>query len=323
MDLPFSRMLKRLACWLAVALTTVAMSAQLLYWRDMRRAYDRVHGRSQLISSPYGDIEFTGGGSGPPVLVIHGSGGGFDQAEVLARAVLGDQFHWIAPSRFGYLRSTFRPGATFDDQAHAYAFLLDRLRIDRAAVVALSHGGPSALLFAVLHPERVTSLTLISAGVASSTDPSQSSADQKGDALAWVFQRDYRYWAITTALRRRFLGVMGVSDAVINGLTAEQRRLADEVIDSMNPVSLRAAGVTFDNRGAMPNERIAAIRAPTLVLHAKDDGLQLYRHAEFAATTIPEARLVGFERGGHLLVAVEQPAIKTLIERHILEHASP
>ena len=28
-------------------------------------------------------------------------------------------FRWIAPSRFGYLRSTFRRGSTFDDQAHA------------------------------------------------------------------------------------------------------------------------------------------------------------------------------------------------------------
>jgi 2-hydroxy-6-oxonona-2,4-dienedioate hydrolase len=67
--------------------------------------------------------------------------------------VLGEQFHWIAPSRFGYLRSTFHDGTTFDDQAHAYAYLLDRLGVKRVAVVALSQGGPSALLFAVLHPE--------------------------------------------------------------------------------------------------------------------------------------------------------------------------
>jgi pimeloyl-ACP methyl ester carboxylesterase len=134
----------------------------------MRRAYERIEGRSRLISSPYGDIEYLEGGSGPAVLVVHWSGGGYDQGELIVRAVLGDGVHWIAPSRFGYLRSTFHDGATFDDQAHAYAHLLDRLHIQRAAVVALSHGGPSALLFAVLHPERVTSLTLISAGVASS-----------------------------------------------------------------------------------------------------------------------------------------------------------
>ena len=48
---------------------------------------------------------------------------------------------WIAPSRFGYL--------------------LDHLGIKKVAVVTLSHGGPSTLLLAVLHPERVSSLTLI------------------------------------------------------------------------------------------------------------------------------------------------------------------
>lgn len=308
--------------WVAITVVLVAAGTLAWYIRDMRRAYQRTRGASEVVSSAFGDIEYTEGGGGPAVLVIHGSGGGFDQGELLARAVLGDEFRWLAPSRFGYLRSTFRAGATFDDQAHAYAVLLDHLRIDRVAVVALSHGGPSALLFAVLRPDRVSSLTLISAGVAPSVDANQAQANQRGDALTWVFQRDYRYWAVTTAFRRRFLGLMGVSDAVIAGLTEEQRELADRVVEFMNPVSQRSAGVRFDNQAAMPNERIAAIRAPTLILHAKDDGLQIYRNAEFAAATIPGARLIGFERGGHLLLAVEQPTIQREIGRHILAHVA-
>jgi pimeloyl-ACP methyl ester carboxylesterase len=309
--------------WVAITAVVMAAGTLAVYIRDMRRAYQRTRVGGKVVSSTYGDIEYAEGGAGPAVLVIHGSGGGFDQGELLARAVLGDGFHWLAPSRFGYLRSTFHAGATFDDQAHAYAVLLDRLAIGSVAVVALSHGGPSALLFAVLHPDRVTSLTLISAGVASSIDASQAEANQKGDALTWVFQRDYRYWAVTTAFRRRFLGLMGVSDAVIAGLTTEQRELADRVVEFMNPVSQRSAGVRFDNLAAMPNERIAALRAPTLIVHAKDDSLQLYRNAEFAATTIPRARLIGFERGGHLLLAVEQPTIRSETQRHILAHVRP
>jgi pimeloyl-ACP methyl ester carboxylesterase len=316
-----ARIAKRFLSWLAIALAVAAAGTSALYVRDMRRAYDRIRGKSAVVSSPFGDIEFAQGGIGPAVLVIHGSGGGFDQGALVVRAVLGDRFHWIAPSRFGYLRSTFRAGATFDEQAHAYAYLLDHLRVKKAAVVALSHGGPSALLFAVLHPDRVTSLTLISAGVASSSAANQAEASQRGDALTAIFQRDYRYWAVTTALRTRFLELMGVTDAVIAGLTPEQRELADQVIDFMNPVSLRSAGVTFDNRAIMPNERIAAIRAPTLILHAKDDTLQLYRNAEFAAATIPGARLASFERGGHLLMAVERTSVQALIEEHILAHA--
>jgi len=312
--------LRRVLVGVSAATVVAGVSTVVLYRRDMATAHERVRGHSQLITSPYGDIEYSAGGSGPPVLVVHGSGGGFDQGELMVRAVLDDHVHWITPSRFGYLRSTFTAGATFDEQAHAYAHLLDHLGIDRAAVVALSHGAPSALLFAALHPERVTSLTLISAGVASSNDVAQQQANRQGDALTWIFQRDYRYWAITTAFRRWFLGVMGVSDEVIDRLTPAERRLAAEVIDLMNPVSLRAAGVRFDNQAAMPNERITAIRAPTLILHAKDDTLQQYRHAEFAAVSIPGARLVSFGRGGHLLMAVEQSAIRARVGAHIAEH---
>ncbi len=116
--------------------------------------------------------------------------------------------------------------------------------------------------------------------------------------------------------------LMGANDAVIANLTPGQRELVDRNIDYMNPVSLRSAGAAFDNRAAMPNERIAAVRAPTLIFHAKDDTLQLYRNAEFAASTIPGARLVSFQRGGHLLVIIEQPTIKAVTQKHILDHTS-
>lgn len=315
--------LKRVLLGTAIAGGLLLAGAWAAYTRDMRRAYERIEGRSKVVSSPYGAIEYSEGGSGPAVLVVHGSGGGFDQGELIVRAVLGDRVHWIAPSRFGYLRSTFHNGATFDDQAHAYAHLLDQLQVQRVAVVALSHGGPSALLFAALHPQRVTSLTLISAGVASSNDAEQAQANQQGNALTAIFQRDVRYWAFTKTFRGWFLELMGATDDVIDELTAEQRALVDELIDGMNPVSPRAAGVTFDNAAAMPNERIAAIRAPTLILHARDDTLQRYRNAEFAAATIPGARLVSFARGGHLVLAVERPALQRLIAQHIAAHANP
>ena len=312
--------MSRILNWSVVASTAVVALFTAAYLRDMARAYGRVRGRSTVVPSSCGDIEYTEGGSGPPVLVIHGSGGGYDQGELLVRALLGDRFRWITPSRFGYLRSAFREGATFDDQAHAYARLLDRLGVDEVAVVALSHGGPSALLFAALHPERVSSLTLISCGVASSDTPDQAQAGRRGDLLMTVFKHDALYWGLTKLFKRRLKELMGADGAVIAGLTREQRALVDQVIDHMNPVSPRAAGAAFDNTAALPNERIAAVRAPTLVFHARDDTLQLFHNAEFAASTIPDAKLVSFERGGHLLLSVEQATIRRAMQRHILDH---
>jgi len=238
------------------------------------------------------------------------------------QAVLGDQFHWIAPSRFGYLQSTFNEGATFDDQAHAYAYLLDRLGIEKVAVVAISHGGPSALLLAVLHPERVSSLALISAGVASSDATDQAQANRQGEMLVTIYRYDPLYWTVTNLFKKQFLELMGADDTVIAGLSPQQREMSEQLIDYMNPASPRAAGAAFDNKAAMPNERIATITAPTLIVHATDDTLQLYHNAQFAAATIPGATLVSFDRGGHLLMIVEQSTISTVVQKQILDHVS-
>lgn len=307
----------RILRWATIGSAAAVAYASWAYRRDIKCHYERVRARGTVIPSPYGDVEYTTGGSGPAVLVSHGAGGGYDQGELIAQAVLSDEIRWIAPSRFGYLRSTCHAGATWDDQAHAYAYLLDHLGVDRAAVVALSQGGPSALLFAVLHPERVSSLTLISCGVAPSSAQDQARANQKGAMLKAIFRVDLVYWAITRLFRRQLMGLMGASEAVIAGLTPYERGLVDRVVDYMNPVSLRSAGAAFDNGTPLPGGRIAAIEAPTLIVHATDDTLQLYHNAEFAAATIPGARLERFERGGHLVMAVEQAAIRAAVQQHV------
>jgi pimeloyl-ACP methyl ester carboxylesterase len=121
--------------------------------------------------------------------------------------------------------------------------------------------------------------------------------------------------------KEQFMKLMGASESVIADLTPSQRLSVGRIIDYMNPVSLRSPGVTFDNTTELPGERIAAIMAPTLVLHARDDTLQMYHNAEFAARTIPDAKLVSFEHGGHIVVVVEQATIRTAVRQHILTHA--
>jgi pimeloyl-ACP methyl ester carboxylesterase len=311
---------RRRLAWVAVGLAGGVALGYATYRHEINRAYERVRGQGKVIPSPFGDIEYAEGGAGVPVLVSHGSGGGYDQGQLIAETFLDDRFHWLAPSRFGYLRSTSRAGATFDDQAHAYGALLDHLNLDQVAVIALSHGGPAALLFALLYPERISSLTLLSAGVAATGATAQAEANRKGNALTTIYRHDWLYWLVTRLFRRQFLGLMGASQEVIAGLTSAQRELVERIVEEMNPVSPRAAGVTFDNRAALPGRRIATIRAPTLIVHAADDLLQLYDNAAFAAETIPRARLLRFERGGHLLLAVEQPTIRTAVQEHILQH---
>jgi len=304
----------------AVALVAIIALVAVFFLRDMHRAYARLQSGSELVRSPLGDIEYVRRGTGTPVLVVHGSGGGYDQGELVAEAVLGDGFEWIVPSRFGYLRSTLTAGATWDEQAHVYAYLLDRLGVDRVAVVAMSHGGPSALMFAAMYPDRVASLTLVSCGVAPLTTAAQADANRKGALLRAIFAHDLSYWLVSRLLRKQLLELIGASAAVAAGLDTPRRSLVERFVDYMNPASLRAEGVVFDNETPLPGERIRAITAPTLVLHAKDDTLQLFANAEFAAAAIPDARLMAFERGGHVVAIVEQAAVRAAVRAHIERH---
>jgi len=278
----------------------------------------RITGRSAVLPSPFGPLEYGEGGEGAPVLLVHGAGGGFDMGELMAEVLLGEGFRWIAPSRFGYLGSGVPEGAGPELQAHAFAWLLDTLEIDRVGLVALSAGGPAALHFALLYPDRVSSLTLLSAGVTRVTDAAQDDADWRGRALVRLYSWDFPYWAFTKLFRKQFLGIMGANAQVVRTLTSEQRMWVTRLIDSMRPVSLRAPGVRVDHHQALPGDVIAGIRLPTLIVHAEDDGLQLFENARFAAAMIPDARLMAFPSGGHLVMITEVATIRRRLREHLL-----
>src|SRR5215218_9593374 len=109
---------------------------------------------SRVVETECGPIEYATYGEGPPVLMVHGIFGGFDQGLVFARGILGERLHSIVPTRFGYLRTPMPHGASPASQADAHACLLDALGVERVAVVGTSSGAASAIQFALRHRER-------------------------------------------------------------------------------------------------------------------------------------------------------------------------
>ena len=288
---------------------------------DVQPNRERLLNSSDTVTTEeFGDIEYAVQGKGLPVLLVHGAGGGYDQGLFLGENYVGDGHRFIAPSRFGYIRSSIPENGSPAAQADAYAALLDTLGIERVAVVAVSDGGPSALQFALRHSERCAALVMLSAK--SKSPPPETTL--QGLVFQSVFRSDYLFWLITEYARPLLLTVFGVSGDVQEQIPARSRQLASDVMDSMNPKSLREDGIYHDRDtlAVLPEEvfRLEQITVPTLVVHAVDDGLQPYSHGENTATKVPDAKFLSYEQGGHLLLLQlddVREKVAAFHERHI------
>lgn len=243
-------------------------------------------------------VEYLEVGKGPPVLVVHGIWGGFDQGIASAGHAL-DRYHRIFVSRFGYLGSEMPPGATVDMQADSYADLLDGLAIPKVAVIAYSAGSPSAIQFAIRHPDRVKALILVSPAA-----PGPVDVTLPPRWLAEIaFRSDFLFW-LTTRFGFGFLErMMGVPKTL--PLRERDRRFVRELGAGILPVSRRYRGALFDtyrSNAAVQEARIEDIEAPVLVVAAKDDPLALFENSRGLARRIRDAELHVVPDGGHLLL---------------------
>jgi len=252
---------------------------------------------SRLAETSRGPVDYADVGSGEPVLVVHGIFGGRD-AGLTSFDDLVPHRHVIAPSRFGYLASAMPPRATPAWQADVFADLLDTLEIDRIDVVAFSAGTPSALQFALRHPDRLRRLVVMSGAWPGSFGRAP------GVIETVVYRSDVAMWLARTCggpvLRRLIAGIPKDFP-----LPEEHRSEIDRLIDTVFPVRERFRGAIFDactgnlDVDTYPLESIAA---PTMIVHSRDDTLAPFEPARLAASRIPQAQLVAHETGGHLML---------------------
>lgn len=290
------------------------------YRRDIRSAEERLQGLgSQVIDTDCGPIEYATFGEGDPVLVVHGILGGFDQGLVIARGNVGSHFCSILPSRFGYLRTPLPDSPTPAGQADAFACLLDALGIKQAAIIGTSAGGTSAIQFALRHPDRCSALVLFS-----SNAPGETEAVLPPKALAKVlFNSNFTFWLATTYFSSSLRSTMGVPQGF--DLTPEFEDEVGEVMKTILPVNPRSDGALFDmyvsNLDINTGYPLEKIRVPVLIVNAVDDPLTLYKNARAAADTIPGAKLVTIENGGHMMLGHEEK-IRSAIVSFLSEHTS-
>jgi len=300
--------------FLLILLMLAAAGVYAIFARDLSGARSRLAGLSQTIDTSLGIMEYAMIGDGEPALIIHGAGGGFDQAIDIAGVLAGRGYRLIAPSRFGYLGSPLPTDLVTAMQADAYAELLDRLGVSRAFVIAISAGAWSAMKFAIRHPQRCRALVLlVPADYLPPRMPNHGGAMFRAiiasDFVAWAALKVM--WLVPGAMARTMLGTDPI---LVRAAEPNERARVREVLDQLLPVSSRIGGMQFDVRTAAGTEPypIERIFCPVLTVSAEDDLFGTAARARQVAAIAPNGRAVIYPTGGHALVGRYSEALSEI-----------
>jgi 2-hydroxy-6-oxonona-2,4-dienedioate hydrolase len=206
--------------------------------------------------------------------------------------------------------------------ADAHAALLDALGVhEKVTVVGASAGALSSMQFAIKYPDRVSALILeVPDSWAPPTDSTQSEELMaNGFVMNVVLKSDFIMWTFTKVAEDQMITFLGVPPDLQKQMTAEEKERVSELVFLIFPVSERQAGIVNEgiNHQRLQRYQLEDIRAPTLVIDAKD--VSTFPGSRYTAENIPNAKLVTFETGGHLLIGhgnEARRAIADFLEEH-------
>lgn len=234
-------------------------------------------------------------GVGPTVALVHA--GIADRRMWDAQvAALAPRYRVIAYDARGFGNSVQPPGAF--SRHGDLAGLLRVVGVERAALVAASMGGATALDFALEHPDMVEGLVLVAPSIGGRTPPAfiqqfwdeEDAAIARGDMDA-ATEVNLRLWV--DGLRRTPEQV----DPTVRALVAAMQRRAFEVgREDAEETRLEPPAIG----------RLGEIHAPTLMLVGDLDLPDKLAVADELMAALPDARRQVIEGGAHM-VNMERP----------------
>lgn len=260
-----------------------------------------------VVSTAAGPVEVAECGRGPAVLIVHGTPGDWRQARSLAED-LSVSHRVLLPSRPGYGRTPLSTGRSPSEQAASYVALFDALGVDRAAVIGISGGGPSARALAAHFRHRCSHLVLCCA-VAEHlvTVPVASRLLASVPGLWEVGAR-----VASRRARRRLLDREAALFAAVAELGPAERAVAADPQVSADLLAFsesRAHAMTFVSGMRNDFRWFREVTTcdpwpggpalPTLVLHGDADEVVPLSHGEDHRDTIPGATLEVLPGAGH------------------------
>jgi class 3 adenylate cyclase len=200
---------------------------------------------------------------------------------------------------------------TMDDRIDDLRAVADDAGMERAVIVGQGHGGPAAMLFAASHPERVSSLLLIST------------------YARWQRADDYPAGMPAESTRRYNEVVSGIwgTGGTIAGFRPQ---LADDPEARRNWAGLERRGgspAQLERMMAMWTETdvrdiLPSIRVPTLVVHRTGDMQFRVSHGRYLAEHIPGAKFVEFPGNDHFFVGEDLEVLVGEIEEFVIGRRS-
>ena len=273
----------------------------------------------QVARTGRGPVEYAVRGHGAPVIVLHGTPGGIDAAEVMSRFLPRDEVAAVMLSRPGYLGTPLTGRETVDDQADLVVALMDELGLERAGVLAWSGGGPLGYRMAVRHPSRVTSLVAFAALSGSYRIPPTHLPERllfTTSAGEWLLR------VLATHQPRQFISGALAAEGTLTKSQLAQRVaevFADEdkraIVIDLGPTGGRGGARRqgfhndLDQFAAIDSLDLESVAVPTLVVHGDADADVDIAHGRRAAERVPGAELLVLETGTHLALWTHPDAV--------------
>jgi pimeloyl-ACP methyl ester carboxylesterase/DNA-binding winged helix-turn-helix (wHTH) protein len=193
---------------------------------------------------------------------------------------------------------------SFEAWVHDFEAVVDAEGLERFSVLGISQGCAVAIAYAVRHPERVDKLVLYGGYAIGRRHRNPSPQEELERTLLLNLIRVG--WGKDNPAFRQVFGTLFVPEG-----TPEQHQWFNDLAKTMpmeNALSVRETTDGIDVR-----QLATQVRSPTLVLHARGDGMIPFEIGRQLATLVPDARFVALESRNHVLLESE-PAWERFVD---------
>ena len=212
-----------------------------------------------------------------------------------------------------FLRLPIKSEYTIDDMARDGINLLDTLNIKKTHIFSTSMGGMIAQIISAQYPERVKSFTLIAS---TASTPSPINAPKKAVRDIMMERSKNPNASHEEILEReiRMVSLIGMDGRIVD--TPEFREETIRNLDRAQDGSGYARQLLSILASKDRLKKIQKIKAPTLIIHGKNDPMIHVKNAYKMHKLIPHSKLKIIENMRHLI----EPEVLNQFEGMLLEH---